>query len=133
MRYRNTLAVALLAAITISATADAAIGLHIASQHFPEKSYNNDNPGVYARFDNGLTIGTYRNSFRRQATYAAYTYEYGRFAVSAGLISGYDRPWLLVPSVRVLDIDNVSLRLAVIPAIEKGGSSVAHLMLEAKF
>jgi hypothetical protein len=67
------------------------VGLHLASHHFPDdEGYNNVNVGAYARFDNGLTIGGYRNSIRRNSFYAGYTQALpGPFSVTVGAISGY--------------------------------------------
>lgn len=74
------------------------VGLHLVSVHDSE-GMNNFNPGVYARFDNGVTVGAYRNSFRRNSVYLGYTLETSatdRFslAMTIGGITGYQkRTW----------------------------------------
>ena len=78
------------------------IGLHIASAH-AASGFNNENPGLYARWGSGpvegLTIGHItRNSLGNASTYVAYTAQTNRHAttlgsysaaLSAGVISGY--------------------------------------------
>ncbi len=109
------------------------IGLHIASQHFPAKRYNNSNPGIYYRTDEGWTAGTYRNSIRRQSVYAGYTWKFGRLDVTTAAVTGYQdtlQP-LLVPSLSLFTYKGVTPRLAYIPRVEKKiGSHVLHLMVE---
>lgn len=74
------------------------VGLHIASHHLGDQSrqWNNANHGIYARWANGLTVGTLRNSLNRQGTYVAWTWEYPvheriTVGITAGVTSGYDR------------------------------------------
>jgi hypothetical protein len=71
------------------------VGLHLVSGH-TQGGLNNTNPGIYARFDSGLTVGAYRNSFRRNSVYLGYTVETSptdrlSVAVTAGAITGYQR------------------------------------------
>lgn len=80
----------------------ATIGLHIASAH-AAPGFNNNNPGLYARWGSGpldgLTLGHIRkNSLGNASTYVAYTARTDRYAtrvgtysaaLSAGIISGY--------------------------------------------
>lgn len=80
------------AALALAASAAGAqtVGLHLVSHHFPSESYLHDvNPGVYVRFDNGATLGAYRNSFGRASAYAGWTLEHGPFALTLGAVSGY--------------------------------------------
>jgi hypothetical protein len=127
---KNTFA-ALLTALLSGHVAAATLGAHIATAHIPRGEFNNINPGVYARFDGGLTVGAYRNSFRRTSIYAGKTWESGalmagaRVALTAGVISGYEHPLLLVPSLAIGHV-----RLAYVPPAEKAGSHALHLMLE---
>ena len=76
------------------AKADTTVGLHLASHHFPSYDYQqNFNPGVYVRFDNGLTAGGYRNTIGRNSFYVGYTLE-GKetpFALTVGAITGYQK------------------------------------------
>ena len=107
------------------------LGLHIGSQHFPAQQYNNFNPGAYYIHDNGATVGTYYNSERRQSVYAGWTWDSGPWRLQVGAITGYERSAVLpmvVPSVAL----GYGFRLTVLPKVERGGSSVAHLMWETK-
>lgn len=128
--------IAMAAALALAAHADTKIeayGLHIGSHHAPARDFNNWNPGAYARWTNGMTLGAYYNSERHMSMYAGYTYQHGPLAVTVGLISGYERRAvmpMIVPSVRLAKLDNVSFRLAVLPKLEKRGATVYHLMME---
>lgn len=112
------------------------IGAHVGSYH-DQPGYNNFNPGVYAKLENGATAGFYYNSNRRMSAYVGYTLETpGKwFALTLGAITGYER-WpvmpLAVPSVRLGD-DELAVRLSFIPKFEKNGANVVHLSLEHKF
>jgi hypothetical protein len=71
------------------------VGLHLVSAH-QHGGLNGINPGIYARFDSGLTLGTYRNSYGRQSVYAAETFETDQVhgfsaALTVGAITGYGR------------------------------------------
>jgi hypothetical protein len=129
---------AALAALLICGTAHAAtIGAHIASQHYPQRDWNNVNPGLYLRTDAGLTFGTYRNSERVQSFYAGWTCERNAgpvsFAATAGLITGYRRATvlpMLVPSVALPAVDGWRARISFVPRFEKSGSNVVHLSVE---
>jgi hypothetical protein len=130
--------IAMAAALALAVHADTkieAIGVHIGSHHVPARDFQNANPGAYARWTNGMTLGAYYNSERHMSMYAGYTYQHGPFAVTAGLITGYERrpvmP-MIVPSVRLVEQGSVSLRLAVLPKLEKRGATVFHVMLEVK-
>lgn len=115
------------------ASAQDKYGLHLGSVHFPKDEFNNFNPGAYARWNNGLTVGGFYNSERRVSLYAGYTYEIGRFAVTMGAVTGYRRSKVLpmvIPTLRVGSIHGVDMRLAFIPKLEKGMSNALHLMLE---
>lgn len=104
------------------------VGVHLGSIHSPKRDYNNFNPGIYYKMDNGFTVGTYRNSIRKQSFYTGYTYEWKRFAITAGAITGYEGckvcP-LIFPTVKV-----GSFRLGFIPHIKATGANVFHLMYE---
>ncbi len=126
-----------LAALAITACAGGAtagtLGAHVTSLHFPQSDFNNFNPGLYYRSDDGWTAGAYRNSLRRGSVYGGYTWESGRLGLTAGGITGYGHGVLplLVPSVVVLSYQGVKARVAYIPRVEKRiGSHVLHLMLE---
>ena len=109
------------------------IGFHLLSWHIPAANYNNVNPGIYYRLAEGPVAGIYRNSLRRTSVYAAYTLHYGRFDLTAGVVTGYTRGAqpLLVPSMRLFTYGRVTTRLAFIPRIEKRiDSHVFHLVAE---
>jgi hypothetical protein len=75
-----------------SCVAAQTMGLHVASVHLPAgDGMNNANPGLYARWHNGATVGAYYNSLRRVSLYAGWTIEQGPFALTVGLVSGYQK------------------------------------------
>ncbi len=113
----------------LSAHADT-LGFHLGSHHFPAKDYNNVNPGVYVIKDNGLTLGTYYNSERKQSVYAGWTWDYGVFRLQAGAITGYRHTIMpmLAPSVSL----GHGFRLTALPKIGTQGANVLHLTWETK-
>lgn len=127
---------ALLAAT--SAHADT-IGLHVASWHSVQ-GYNNFNPGAYWQGDSGATVGAYCNSESRSrlfpdakrcdmSAYAGWTFTYGIFSATAGVITGYRRgpTPMVLPTVKLGD----HLRVGFVPKIDpKTGSHVIHAMWE---
>ena len=122
---------ALLLSLTCGVASAGTLGLHIGSQHYPARAYNNANPGAYYIHDNGATVGTYYNSERRQSVYAGWTWDSGPWRLQVGAITGYERRAVLPmvgPSVALWH----GFRLAVLPKVERGGSSVVHLMYETK-
>lgn len=101
---KMTCIAALLLAAALPARADltpSVVGLHIGSYHIDPGNnapgvtgWNNSNPGIYARWSNGLTIGHIRrNSLSRPMNYVAWTIadRSDRFALTVGLSSGYDK------------------------------------------
>ncbi len=109
------------------------IGLHIGSHHMPAKNYNNSNPGMYYRTDEGWTVGAYRNSLRNNSVYAGYTWKFGALDVTTAGVTGYFHKVqpLLVPSLSLFTYRGVTPRVAYIPRVEKRiGSHVLHLMVE---
>lgn len=126
-------AAAILTSTAVHADTIEAVGIHIGSHHMPARDYQNFNPGAYVRWASGITVGGYYNSERRPSVYAGYTHQWGRFALTAGLITGYERRAvmpMLVPSVRLGAIGPATLRLAILPKLEKRGATVLHLMAE---
>jgi hypothetical protein len=109
------------------------VGLHLASVHTPARHFNNTNPGLYYRSDDGWTAGGYRNSLRHTSVYAGYTWQYGALGLTTGGVTGYQdavQP-MLVPSLRLFTHEGISARLAYIPRVEKRiASNVWHLMVE---
>lgn len=113
------------------------LGLHVGSQHFPARNYNNFNPGAYYRWDSGWTVGGYYNSVRRFSFYFGRQWDYGLTPglsanLTAGAVTGYAdklRP-LLVPSFTFGDFSGPKFRLAYLPRVEKGGAAVVHVAVE---
>ncbi len=123
-----------LLALFVGAANAQTFGLHLVSGH-AHGGYNNVNPGVYVRLDNGATLGTFRNSHSRQSVYAGYTVEKSWNGFSAALtvggITGYKEA-----SVMVLAVPSVAysgVRLGIIPRPMKGGSAALHLMVEKHY
>lgn len=123
-----------LASWTAAAPAHAGtVGVHLVSQHFPSSGYNNLNPGLYYKMDEGPIGGFYRNSLGRTSVYAGYAWNYGRIDITTGVVTNYLRAVqpLLVPSVALFKYEGFTTRLAFIPQVEKRiGSHVLHLMVE---
>ncbi len=123
------LAVMAMAPNTVAGT----IGFHVASHHAPAKTYNNSNPGIYYRNDEGWTAGAYRNSLSKNSVYAGYTWKFGALDVTTAGVTGYFNKVqpLLVPSVSLFTYQGITPRIAYIPQVEKKiGSHVLHLMIE---
>lgn len=116
------------------------VGLHLVSAH-QHGGLNGINPGVYVRFGNGATVGTFRNSYKRQSAYAAWTFETGHAAglsaaVTIGAITGYPAAKvmpMLAPSV-AFNFGASAVRLALVPKPPRHGTSAGlHLMVEHGF
>lgn len=121
------------AALTAPGARADTIGVHVGSHHMPAKKYNNFNPGLYYRTDEGWTAGVYRNSLSRTSAYAGYTWKYGVLDVTTAGVTGYFHKVqpLLVPSVSLFTWHGVTPRVAYIPRVEKKiGAHVVHLMVE---
>ncbi len=140
LNFKNALAgiacwVSLWPAVCNAAT----LGLHLGSQH-DAPGFDNANVGVYAMFDNGLTLGTFNNSESRQSVYVGKTWHYPltpRLAASAtvGGITGYGSTVspLLVPSLALELVPGLKLRSALLFKVKKSGANAVHLMLEKEF
>lgn len=134
-----------LALLSTSAYADGlqAIGLHIGSHHFEARqtgAWNDSNPGVYARWGNGLTVGTLYNSERKQSAYVGWTWETEQWnrltaAVTVGAITGYAKTVspMLSLSASIAITENASVRFSLLPKAHPAGSAVAHLSTEWRF
>lgn len=118
----------------------ATMGVHLTTAHLgdagaPAAGYNSANPGLYARWDSGLTLGAYYNSMRRPSAYAGWTWSDSadRFALTAGAVTGYEHAVdpLLVPSVRLGITDEASLRVALLLAPK--ASPAVHFSVEWRF
>jgi hypothetical protein len=141
-------ALILLAALVVSApahaldlelTAPTTAGLHIASVH-SRGGFCNFNPGAYARWEGGFTIGAYRNSECRASPYGGWTWKTRTLyqlsgALTVGVVLGYKRADVLplaVPSVAIHLDYRTAVRFAYVPKIEKGEAHTLHLMIERK-
>lgn len=135
--------IALCAATAAQATT---FGAHIGSQHFPAKDGdNNANSGLYVRFDNGVTLGGYRNTIRRNSVYLGYSIDAGAFGVTVGGITGYQQkdgkghsrgavsPLLALSVVSPVSIAGLTPRLAYVPGHLVKAADVVHLMVERSF
>jgi len=121
----------------MSCAALAAIGLHLASMH-SRPGFENINPGIYAINRCGWMAGAYRNSFDQPSLYVARLIDPPRavWFVSAGLITGYDRPLTPVIAVgaKARLTPNLTLRLTFVPEVGNlNNAAVAHLSLERRF
>lgn len=120
------------------AMAETVIGLHLGSQHYPQRGQNNVNPGLYVRSAGGWTAGAYHNSHRKLSTYAGRTWDRDFFgmrpAITAGLITGYGHAVLpmAIPSIATPDVDGWRARLAYVPKFEKS-ANVVHVSIEKQF
>ena len=132
------------AGVTMCADARAqTIGAHLGSWH-SEPGYNTANPGLYLRTAGGWTLGGYRNSVRRDSTYAGWTggVELAtglRAELTLGAITGYPAAAVLplaAPSLRICpgNAAGPALRLTLLPKVHpKQGAHVAHLSTEWSF
>lgn len=112
----------------------ALVGAHLATWH-AKPGFEAATYGIYARWENGVTLGALRNSEGRASVYLAKTWSTsdGRFSLTAGGITGYtSRPLnpMLVPSYAHKMGSGTAIRVSFLPRSYKGGSSAIHLSLE---
>lgn len=135
--------------ITYNPYAVNSIGLHLGTWHFSQNkvsskhfqgSWNNFNPGIYAKLNNGITFGTYYNSERKQSFYAGKTFSKNltnnlEIAVTAGVISGYNKTVLplVLPTVGYKFHQDFAVRVGFVPKVNKQGSSGLHFAIEKQF
>lgn len=128
---RYLAALVLLCAGSCWADMPTAVGLHLYTAHSDHR-LNNTNPGVYARWKNGLTIGTLTNSINRQSSYVAWTLadKTDTVELTVGGITGYLKPVtpLVVPSVKVGITEHWAARLSLLKA--PGNPAAVHLSVE---
>jgi hypothetical protein len=119
-----------------------AVGLHIGSHHFEAResgTWNDANPGVYARWSNGLVVGTLRNSERRQSVYVGKVFETPRWHglgadVTVGGITGYARDVSpLVALSGSLKVGKTTARLSYLPKAHPKSSAAVHFSTEWSF
>jgi hypothetical protein len=119
------------------------IGLHLATAHFGPNTLESNTPGIYARVNSGpaagLTVGTFRNSYSRQSSYIAWSFQTSdeRFALTVGAVTGYSAARvmpLVVPSVRVPLGGDFAARFSYIPKpVKQGHNAGLHLSVERQF
>ena len=127
----------------MSTLAAITLGIHLATAHIGGHDLQPVNPGINLRVREGdlagLTLGTYRNSYNRRSTYAAWSWQTDdqRFAITAGAVTGYSAARvmpLVVPSTRVPIGTASALRIAFIPKPVKDGHAAGlHLSIEKDF
>ena len=142
----KTLFIIILALFSQIAMADT-IGLHVASWH-SESGYNNKNPGLYYKADNGFTVGAYCNSESHSARFkTASSCELSSYVgvtkevavtenLSAGatafLVHGYKRA-PIIPAVAATALVANHLRVMVIPPVKGYTPMVVSFGVETKF
>jgi hypothetical protein len=119
------------------------VGLHLVSHHFDapapgSPAWNNSNPGIYAKWSNGLTVGTLENSNRTNTTYVGWTFETPEvhrvsLALTAGLSTGYRQPFMVAASAAVALTDQARARVTWLPKAHAKASNALHLSAEWSF
>lgn len=106
------------------------VGAHLLTGHIGRhaEDFRTVTPGLYVRgADGGVTLGAFRNSHGQASAYAAWTWQRGAFAITAGGVTGYPHRRvspLLIPSVAVRVPGTTSaLRLALVPKPPYHGAS----------
>lgn len=92
--HLRTLSFIVLALVTLSIARQCRAdtwGAHLVSLHSPAHGQDDLNLGVYWKGESGATLGVYHNSARRTAAYAGWTFESGPWAVTLGVVYGYQR------------------------------------------
>ena len=112
----------------------AAIGIHLGSYHINNQTgqeLNGISPGVYVELNNGIVVGDYYNSLKRNSVYSGYKLE-GLYntSVIVGAITGYaDKPVLaVIPSVTWGPV-----RLSYIPKVSLTKVHTFHISIEKRF
>lgn len=125
-------------ALCMSLSQAPTIGVHLGSQHYPARDYNNVNLGTYVVHENGCTYGSYMNSIRRPTAYVGYMIKgvgFKQLDLVVGVAGGYKYPMpMIVPSVRIPVTQHSAFRVAAIAAQSEGRpAAVFHLTYEFKF
>lgn len=128
------IALAIILIATLAHSTPEVMGVDIASAH-AHSGMNSINPGIYARWSNGLTAGSYYNSERRMTVWGGYTLHDSddRFALMLGVGTGYGKRRftpMVIPSVRLGLNETTSVRLSL--AAAKNNPAV-HLSIEKRF
>lgn len=115
-----------------------AMGVHLFSRHDPNRGENQYNPGLYVRFQHGITVGQYTNSLAKETTYAGWTTpEWYRMRMSFIAATGYKKkdPVIVpIPSIRLYSFDNgPDVWMSGTPVQITNSRAVGHLHIEWKF
>lgn len=115
------------------------LGVHTVSVH-SASGYNGVNPGLYALWPNGVAVGAFHNSYRRNSAYAGWLWSIDRgqrFGVLLGAATGYGDTRekmllapIIAPSVRWELQRGVYARLSLFPDPRQGAVQVLHLSFE---
>lgn len=122
--------------ITYNPYAVNTVGLHLGTWH-QTGTWNDINPGVYVKLQNGMTFGTYYNSERKQSAYVGRTFSKNltqnlEIAATVGIISGYNKSVLplVLPTVAYKFHQDFAARVGFVPKVNKQGSAGLHFMVE---
>ena len=116
------------------------LGIHLVSWH-DKPGFNNTNPGLYLKTQEGYLVGTVKNSENAQSYYAGKVFDYPLTrkvsgSLTVGVISGYKASPLLplvTPSVSIRVNPSDSLRVSYLPKVNKAGSHALHMSFERRF
>lgn len=112
----------------------------VASHHFPERNFNQSNPGVGIEYDTGnwgFAVGSYKNSYYRNTTYAVagyFPFQAGnfRFGAFAGPATGYNVPVVGGGLIEYRD-GLKGFNIMIMPPAPKDGAVALGLQLVFKF
>ena len=143
MKFAISLILALFSQFALADT----IGVHVGSWH-SEPGYNNSNPGLYYKADNGFTVGAYCNSESRSerfknasncqvSSYVGVTKEVAvnenlSVGAVAFVVHGYKRASIM-PALAATALVANHLRVMVIPPVKGVTPMVVSFGVETKF
>ena len=108
------------------------LGLHLLTWH-SAPGFRSETFGMYVRSPDGWTAGGYNNSIGARSLYIGKTFETEsrRFALTAGVVTGYGRVMpMVVPSIR-FDAGSFAVRAALIPPVPgRIGAAAVHFAIE---
>lgn len=115
------------------------VGLHLGTWH-SGPGFCSNTPGVFARWQSGLTIGAFKNSeCERYSGYAGWTWESAgrvRAAITVGMVTGYKLSPVLplvAPSIAVDLTPSIALRMTYMPKIAKDGAHAINFAIQHSF
>lgn len=116
---------ALCLALLASSANAGTVGVHLLSFH-SAGGYQTLTPGIFYR-SGPVVVGAFRNSEGRGSAYAGWHRQYGAWATTAGLVTGYERAKVLPMFVVTYKLDD-HFRLGVVP--NPKGAWALHLAYE---